>query len=292
MKKRGNKNLVIACSGGKHLGKNIAKKSGSEYSESILERFPDTEIKLRLGKNVKGKNVYLVQSFFENKKGDINDKLVEVLFAVHTCKELKARKVFLIAPYLAYLREDKRFEKDESVNARIMSELFKVFEKVYVLEPHLHRYKKFRDFFPNAKRISLSKEISRYVLKNIGKDCIVVGPDSESEQWAKPLAKELGVEYTILNKKRHSSRKVSVKGKRISGKKVIILDDIISTGKTLIEASRLVDSKKIYFIAIHGLFSENSLKELTRHGKVIASNSISSKKGKIDCSETLSGVIK
>ena len=75
----------------------------------------------------------------------------------------------------------------------------KIFKKVYVVDPHLHRLKTFAEFFPNAKKISLSKEMSEYIRSNIG-ECLLVGPDDESEQWVKPVADKLGLEYKILDK--------------------------------------------------------------------------------------------
>lgn len=277
------KEVIVGCSGGKHLGRSIARKIKAGYCELAVERFPDSELKVRLGCEVKGKRVIFVQSFYKTKEGDVNDKFTELLFAAYTARELGARRVDLVAPYLAYLREDHRFEKGEAVSAKILVKLFKIFNKVYVVEPHLHRHKSFKELnFPNAVRIDLSKEVARFIKKKIG-DCILVGPDEESKQWVEPVSKKLKIDYQILKKKRFSSRDVKVKGKRIKNDKVVIIDDIISTGNTLVEASKLVRGKKIYFIASHGLFAEHALEKLGQIGKVIVSNTIPSKVSKIDC---------
>ena len=286
------KKVVIACSGAKHLAKTVARKAGVKAYELKTDRFPDTELRVKLPCDVKGKNIYFIQSFYKTKESDINDKLIEVLFAAHTARKLKAKKIFLLAPYLAYLREDKSFEKGEAISAKILAELFKIFNKVYVIEPHLHRFKKFSDFFPNAVKISLSDEVADYIRENIKFECVLVGPDQESEQWVEAVAKKINSKYIILKKKRFSSRKVKVKGKQISADKAIIMDDIISTGQTMIEASKLIKAKQIYFIGMHGLFSENAIEKLGKKGKVISSNSIPSKASKIDCSNVLARIIK
>jgi len=285
--KRGN--IVVACSGSLHIAKSIARKSGSSYAEVKAERFPDTELRITLP-NVKGKNVYLVQSFYPGEK-DINDKLVEVLFSAYTARETGARKIFLLCPYLAYLREDKRFEQGEAISARILAKLFKIFKKVYVVEPHLHRFHSFKNFFPNAEKVSLTDETTSYIQKNIDKPYILVGPDSESQQWVSPIAKKLNVKYIILKKKRFHSRKVKVSGKEIR-EKAIIIDDIISTGNTLLEAAKLVKAKQIHFIGMHGIFSENALNKLRKKGKVIVSNSIPTTASKLDCTSELAKIIK
>lgn len=296
MKKR----IVVSCSGAENLARLIAKKARIEYGKISIDRFPDTEIRIKLPL-VKGKEVYFVQSFYPprnnisflnpKKFSDINDKVMEVLFAAHTAKELGAKKIFLIAPYLAYLREDKRFEKGESINAKILAKLFKIFKRVYVLEPHLHRFKKFSVFFPNAVRVDLSEEVSNYIKKNIKEPYVLVGPDGESEQWVEPVAKKLNSKYIILKKKRFHSRKVKVFGKGIKTERIIIIDDIISTGHTLLEAVKKFSGEK-YFIGMHGLFVENALGKLRKKGKVIVSNSIPSLASKIDCSDALARVIK
>lgn len=283
------KRLVVSCSGAKHLAKKVARKAGALYGEVSVNRFPDTEIKVKLPK-VKGKDVYFIQSFYPQ-ENDIDDKVMEVLFAAYTAKELKAKKIFLIAPYLAYLREDKRFEKGESINAKVLAHLFKIFDRVYVVEPHLHRFKKFSAFFPNASRINLTEEVSNYIKKNIKKPYVLVGPDGESVQWVEPLAKKLDSKYIIFKKKRFNSRKVKVFGKGIKAERIIIIDDIISTGHTLLEAVKKFSGEK-YFIGMHGLFAENALGKLRKKGKVIVSNSIPSLVSKIDCSDALARVIK
>lgn len=290
MKKRAT--IILSCSGANHIAKRIAKKANVQYGKVLTERFPDSELKVLLKGNVKNKRVYFVQSFYSGEKSDVNDKLVEVLFAAQTAKKLGAKKVFLIAPYLAYLREDKRFEKGESVSARIIAKMFGIFERVYVVEPHLHRFKSFDEFFSNAVRIRLFEEIVKHVNKNVKGETVVVGPDVESEQWAIPVAEQFGFEHFILSKMRFGSRKVRVRGKKIKAENVVIIDDIISTGRTLLEAAKLVKAKRVYFIGMHGLFAEGAGKKLRKKGKVVVSNSIPSKFSKLDCASILARVVK
>jgi len=244
------KNMFIACSGGKHLAASLARKAGGCSCVLETEIFPDSELRVRLPREVKNWNVYFVQSFYKS-ENDVNDKLVEILFAAETARELGAKNIYLIAPYLAYLREDFRFRKGEAISAKILSKICRRFNKVYVVEPHLHRFKTFKEFFPNAIRVSLENEVSGYIRKKIGK-CMLVGPDEESEQWVKPVADKLKIQYVILEKHRFDARKVKTEGRSISADNVIIIDDIISTGNTLIEASKLIKSKKVYFLAAHG----------------------------------------
>ncbi len=284
------KEVIISCSGGKHLGKKIAKKLKASYGETIIERFPDTEIKVRINAEIKNKKVFFVQSFYKDKNLDINDKLIELLFAAHTAKSLGAKKINLISPYFAYLRQDMSFKKGEAVANRILVNLCKIFNKVYIVEPHLHRLHSFKEFFPNAVRISLADETANYIKRKI-KNPVIVGPDIESEQWVIPVAKKLNAEHKILKKQRFNSRKVKIKGKKTKNKNIVIIDDIISSGHTLIEASKLTKGN-IYFIGMHGLFAEGALSKLKKIGKVITTNTIPNKAGKIDCANAIVKKIK
>ena len=104
--------------------------------------------------------------------------------------------------------------------------------------------------------------------------------------------KELNSEYIILEKQRFSSRKVKIKGSRIKADKVVIIDDIIASGNTLLESAKLINAKHTYFLAAHGLFAEGALSKLKKKGNVIVSNSIPSIASKIDCTSAIAKAIK
>lgn len=115
----------------KTFGKKVATALKCNYSELVVNIFPDNELRVRFAQDVKNKVVVLIQSFF----GNINDKIIETILAGHTAKELKAKKVILIALYFPYLREDKRFHKGECVSAKILPKLFYMFDWVFVMAP-------------------------------------------------------------------------------------------------------------------------------------------------------------
>ena len=135
--------------------------------------------------------------------------------------------------------------------------------------------------------------IANYIKNNI-KNPVIIGPDGESYKWARAVAEMLGVESRILKKKRYSSYHVEVRlNKKIdlSKKNVVIVDDIISTGNTILETSKILKklgAKKIYCICVHGIFVNNAFEKLRKAGiKVISTNTIPNKVAKID----VSGVI-
>ena len=109
--------LIVSCSHGKNLGYLIAKRLKVKHSNLIVDKFPDDELYVRFDANLKNKLVVLIQSFYKN----ISDCIVEVVLASRTAKELGAKKVVLIAPYFPYMRQDKRFNKGESVSQSIIA---------------------------------------------------------------------------------------------------------------------------------------------------------------------------
>jgi len=278
--------ILIGCSGARHISKSLARSLKIEHSYLDVNKFPDNEIDIKFNKEVRNKKVYLVQSFY----GNVNERIVETLFAGYTAKSLRARKIILVALYFPYLRKDKRFRPRECVSAKVMSKLFSKFDKIYIVEPHLHRIKKIKKLIKKGKRISVVSDIADYAKKI--KEPVIIGPDMESFQWANSVAKLLKRKAYVLEKKRYGSRSVKVKVPNINVKNenVVIIDDIISTGSTMLETIKglkKLKPKKIYCIAIHGIFTNDSLSELKKHAEVVSCNTIPSKVAKIDVTETV-----
>lgn len=283
--------MIVSCSGAKHIAKKIARKAKLPYQELEIKKFPDSELNVRFPKDIKNKNLVFIQSFY----GNVNEKLIETLLAIYTARDLKAKKIFLVSLYFPYFRKDKRFKPGECISIEAISKLFKIVDKLLVVEPHLHRIKKIKDVMPYGRRITIVNDIANYC-KNI-QNPLFIGPDMESFQWAKHIAKILNKESLILRKTRYSSRKVKIKVPKINLKdrNMILIDDIVSTGHTMLETIKQLKKfkpRKIYCIAIHGLYVEDALKKLSKHSKVISSNTIPSKASKIDISNTIVQEIK
>lgn len=277
--------IIIGCSQGKAIAKKVAKKLKKPYSELITTRFPDSESYLRYSVNIKNKKVILVQSFY----GNVNDMLTEVIFAAYTAKDLGAKSISLIAPYFPYLRQDKRFKPGECISTQVIATILnKCLDEIYIVDPHLHREKTLGHIFKiKAHKLSAYPLIASYIKKHI-KNALIVGPDIESYKWAEKTADLIGCESVILRKERYSSRKVTVHlNKKVDlNKNIVLVDDMISTGHTLLETIKLLKklgAKNFTCIAVHGIFVENALTKLKKVGvKVITSNTIPSTVNKID----------
>ncbi len=277
--------LIIGMRNSVKLAKSIAKHARAQFSELNSKHFPDGESNLRFMRTVKGQQVVLVNSFHPNP----NDALIELIFAARTARDLGAKKVSIVAPYLGYMRQDKAFHPNECVSSKYMGELLNCADELITIDPHLHRYKTLSQVFKTkTKRLSANALIADHIKKYHPK-AIIVGPDSESYQWAEHIAEKLHHHAVVLRKKRYNSTTVRIKVKddvEWKNKDVVIVDDIISTGHTMIEPIKQLKQKKvrnIYCIAVHGVFVLDAVKRLEKLGaRVICTNTIERKESKID----------
>ena len=288
--------LVIGCSKGMHLARKIAKKLKVPYSELKVKKFPDNEVNIRFMSKVKGKVVVLVQSFYDN----IDDNIIEIIFAADTARDLGAKKVILAAPYFPYFRQDTRFHFGSCISIEVMGRLMdRYFDKIIVVDPHLHREKNLTHIFKiKSKKLTANPYLMDYIKKNI-KNPLIVGPDWESYKWARKVAEKIKCDYVILQKKRLSGREVKVtlnKKVDIENKNIVFVDDMISTGNTILESVknlRKLGAKKFNCIAVHGIFVERALEKLRKANvKVVATNTIPNKVDKIDVSGLVAEALK
>jgi len=288
--------LIVSCSHGKHLGKKIANKLKKPYSELEVTHFPDSEIKLRFKTDVRKKVVVIVQSFYNN----VNDCVIETLFAAETALDLGAKKVILIAPYFPYLRQDKRFNPGECISLQtIAKNIDEDFDEVLIIDPHLHREKTLKHIFRiKSHKLTANLLIVEHIKKKI-KNPVIIGPDWESYKWAQKVAETVGCDFAIMEKNRISSRKVKVKLHKkidIKNKNLVFIDDVISTGHTLLEAiksMRRLGAKKVTCFAVHGILVENALQKLRKAGaEVITTNTVPNKAAKIDVASLIAESLK
>lgn len=284
--------IITSCGNSLAIAKKVAQKLDAPFSPLTISEFPDGDIYLKFNTSVKGKKVVIINSL----QPHADMSLFDLIWAAETAKDLGAKKVILVAPYLAYMRQDKRFHPGEAISSRIMAKhLNSCIDKIITIDPHLHRYKSLKDIFTvPSVCLTANQIIGQYIKKNI-QNPVIIGPDWESYQWAEIIAHEVGCENTVLEKTRFSSRHVTSKMTKkvtIRGKNVVIVDDIISTGHTMIEAAkkaRAAKAKSIIGIGVHGLFVENGLSKMKKAGfnQIITTNCIEHPTNRIDVTELL-----
>lgn len=225
-----------------------------------------------------------------------NEKFLPLTFAARTARELGAQRVGLVAPYLAYMRQDTRFTAGTAVSARLFAgELSKTFDWIVTVDPHLHRIRRLEDIFNvPAKKAHAAPAIAAWIRQHVS-DPIIVGPDSESSQWIREVAQSCNAPFFALKKTRVSDHDVVIALDRDIARagQPVLVDDIVSTGETMAQAIQLLHTKfseRAICIAVHAVFSAGAYDRLEKAGakKVVTTNTISHSTNAIDIRDALS----
>lgn len=214
----------------------IAAAAGIPHARIERHRFPDGELKLRLPATLPA-DVALLRSLAQP-----NEKLVELLLAAQTARTLGARRLTLLAPYLAYMRQDMAFQAGEAVSQRIVGRfLAGLFDAAITVDPHLHRVATLEEAVPVPRAVVLSgAPLLADLVARQRPGALLVGPDEESAQWVTQAAARHGFDSTVCRKVRHGDRQVNIElpAYDVRGRAVVLLDDVASSGHTLAQAAR------------------------------------------------------
>lgn len=286
--------LLIALPGNERLATDLATALDYELGQIETRQFPDGETYLRFIANPTARSVAIACTLDHP-----DDKFLRLVFAAATARELGASKVGLISPYLAYMRQDRRFNPGEAVTSRQVAKLLSnAFDWLVTVDPHLHRYGSLAEIYTIPTRVvHAAPLISNWIKSNVANP-LIIGPDSESEQWVSEVAKDAAAPYTVLNKIRRGDRDVEITVKNLdllTGRTPILVDDIISSGRTMLEAVRLIGKRrqaKPVCVAVHGLFADRSDGLLAEAGaRVVTCNSVPHRTNDIDLAPILAGAV-
>jgi len=263
--------LIIAFgSSGEHLARAVAKITRFSVTETETRRFPDGELYVRVMGDASREDVAVFQSL-----GMRPDRLLmEYCLIADAVKGMGCKTVTAVIPYLAYARQDARFRSGEPLSIKLVARSLEGAgtDRLISVDAHLHRLRALKEVFtiPTLNLSAMPLLAEYYKMEFGARNVIVVGPDSESEQWASTVAGTLSTEYSILNKERLGDRDVEISGSpSVRGKTVVLVDDIISTGKTLVGAIRKLRSKgakRIDVLTTHALLVEGALSLLRKAG--------------------------
>ena len=236
---------------------------------SVLERhrFPDGELRLRLPDPLPPR--VLIWRGLQQP----NEKLVELLLAARTARTLGARHLTLVAPYLAYMRQDMAFNPGEAVSQRIVGAfLADLFDALITVDPHLHRVATLREAVPVRDAIVLSgAPLLADLIATRRADVLLVGPDEESLQWVAQAAQRHGWAHAVCRKTRHGDRHVEIAlpDLPLAGRSVVLMDDVASSGHTAAQAARgllQAGAASVDVAVTHALFAPGALELLHAAG--------------------------
>lgn len=267
-----------------------------ERGECVVRQFPDGESYVRILSECAQRDVVILCTLHKP-----DALIMPLLFCVETLRELGAKSIGLVAPYLAYMRQDIRFHPGEAVNANIFAKLLSAHvDWLVTVDPHLHRIHNLSDVYSIPQRTLSAVPLLAQWLEREIKNPLLIGPDSESEQWVANIAKMAHAPYLILEKIRHGDRDVQIALPDLQQYREhtpVLIDDIISTGHTLLEVIaqlRAANFPAPVCAAVHGLFSENAEEKILAAGaqRIVTCNTVAHRSNAIDVAELLVDAIK
>jgi len=269
--------LILAFPAYRILADRLAMETGYRVSPVAIHSFPDEESLVCLPPELPEHVIFFCSLDHPNRK------LVELGFAAATARELGAKHLTLVAPYLCYMRQDKAFQAGQAVSQRIVgSWLGDWFDTIITVDAHLHRIHSLSDVIVPARTFNLSAtQLWLNLLRQRNDQPILMGPDQESCQWVKKIAEATGLDYAVAHKQRLGDRTVHIElpGMSVMDRTVILVDDVVSSGHTLAVIAGLLKkagAARIECLVTHALFI-NSVEQLLNNSgikQIISSDSI------------------
>ncbi len=230
-------------------------------------RFPDGEMRLRLPAELP-ERVVLWRGLQQP-----NEKLVELLLTAQTARRLGAKHVSLVAPYMAYMRQDIEFNPGEAISQRIVGGfLAGLFDAIITVDPHLHRVATLHEDMTVKDAIALSgAPLLADHIATQRQNPLLMGPDEEALQWVALAAKRHGWDHAVCRKTRHGDRDVDIELPHmpVTGRAVVLMDDVASSGHTLARAAvklRAAGARSVDVAVTHALFASGAVQLVRSSG--------------------------
>lgn len=292
--------IVLSLSEFRNLAGKIASLLEAEHVVFEYKLFPDGESYIRLPVekvNVEGQDIVLVQSLYPQQ----DKRLVELFFMLDLVKRLGASRVIVVAPYLAYSRQDKEFRPGENISILTVLKILEKLGTDIFLTVDIHKEDVLKEVSMKALNVCIYEEVASFLRgKVLPSETVILGPDKGALGRAKSVASLLGCEYDYLEKSRDRiTGEIAVKPKElnVADRNVVIVDDIISTGGTIALAAKSVKelgAKRVIAICTHGLFVRNAVERMISSGvdEIVTSDSILTPYTKISVAKPVAQIIK
>ena len=281
---------VVGGNASKDLAKRIARRLKAKYVDVDTRTFPDGESKITFRHNLKKSVVLIVQSTYP----PVDTNLLQILSIISEVKKISS-KIYAIMPYMGYARQDRQFLNGEIVTMSVVAKMLQAAGAKKAIVVDIHSKTALRHFKIPTENVSAIPELAKYLKKLKLKNPIVVSPDTGGSLRAKKFADILKSDFITLKKSRNrKTGKVSIQSTKadVNGKDLIIVDDIISTGGSVVKATQFLKKqkcKRVFVVCTHGLLVGDAEKNIKKAGvtQIISTNTIPRSISKVD----VSGVI-
>lgn len=269
--------IILPMPGNEAFARQLADAGRGEVGKLETRRFPDGETYLRLLSPVVGRVVDVVATM-----AGPDPDFLRLAFAADAARSQGALRVRLVAPYLAYMRQDKAFHSGEAVTsetfARIVSSLF---DGIVTVDPHLHRHSALSELYSiPAMAVQAAPALADWIAAEVDRP-LLIGPDSESAQWVAAIAARIGAPWVVMEKTRRGDFDVSVALPELGdhgGRIPVLVDDIASSGRTMIAAADLLAALGLgrpVCAVVHALFAGDAFARLQKvAARVVSCDSV------------------
>ncbi len=286
---------VISGKSSESLAKELSKKIKANFVKSEIKVFPDGESKITLIGKISKKKSIVLQSIYP----PVDTNLVQILSLITKAKE-NSSEVIVVIPYMGYARQDREFLPGEIVTMKVLGKLFKSAGASKIIVVDIHSSIGLKHFSIKTKNVTAIPDLVGFFKKLSLKNPLIVSPDQGGKERAKEFAKEFNSDYISLEKTRdRKTGKVKIKTKNleeVKNRDLILVDDIISTGGSIIKATQFLKKqkcKRIYVACTHALLMNDAEKKIKKAGvtSIISTNTIPGKTSKVDISKTIAKAI-
>ena len=259
--------LLLAFDDERPQAEALAAALGVPMALVQRHRFPDGETKLRLPAQLPAE-LLLLRGLHQP-----NEKLVELLITAPAARALGARRIVLVSPYLAYMRQDMAFIPGEAVSQRHIAALLAAHvDGLITVDPHLHRIASLDEVMPGCRNQALTAAplLGAWVAQQVP-GALLLGPDEEALQWVAAAGRANGLAHAVCHKQRFGDHdvRVALPDLPLAGRHVVLLDDVASTGRTLVEAATAAlgaGAASVDVAVTHGLFVGDAVAQLRAAG--------------------------
>jgi len=281
---------VIAGNASRDLAKRIARRLKAPYIEAQTKIFPDGESKITFGRVPKKSAIIVVQSTYP----PVDTNLLQALSIISEARK-SSSKIYAIIPYMGYARQDRQFLSGEIVTMSIVAKMLEAAGTKKIIVVDIHSKTALNHFKIPKENVSAIPDLAKYFKKMKLKNALVVSPDMGGALRAKKFASLLNADFITLKKSRNrKTGKVLIQSSKVDvrGKDLILVDDIISTGGSVIKATQFLKRqkcKRVFVACTHGLFIGDAERKIKKAGasQIISTNTIPRGTSKVD----VSGVI-
>ncbi len=256
--------MLFSGSSNLELGAKISKNLGIKKGKIVLKKFANGETYIQFSDNIRGKDIFLLQTAIE----PINDNLMELLIMIDAAKRASAGRIVPVIPNFFYARQDRKTASREPITARLVADLLTTAgaDRIITIDLHSDQTQGFFNIpLDNLPTSSIMMKKAKEVIKGKG---VIVAPDAGSVKRATNIASKMNFELAIINKTRlehNKAKALNIIGADVKGKTCLIFDDMIDTGGSICSAVDLLKengAKKAYAFITHGILSEDAIEKI------------------------------